>query len=519
MPDWIVVGAGTGGTSATIGRYLRYRRLPTRLAVVDPEGSAFYPGWRDGDPAAATGRASRIEGIGRPRVEPLVRADDRRPDDLRPRRRLAGRDARSSSGCTGRRAGGSTGTNLWGAFTAHRRDARRRAHRQRRHPAVRRRRAVRPHLLRRRLGGRPGPGPGAARGRRCGEFAATGEWRSGGAPPGEPCVTGRPGARPPLPAGNLQDRSRRADGPRPEPFSEVGLAMNIVVLVKQVPDSGTRAQPGPGGQHRRPGRRRQRHQRDRRVRHRGGADRQGGPGRRGHRADRRPRVGHRRDPQGALDGRRQGRARRRRRHPRLVRGADQRRPRRRAAAAGLRPGPLRRRAPPTARSRSCPPCSPSGWASRSCPAPASSPSRAHGEGRAADRRRLLGPRGAAAGDRVHLGHHQRAALPLLQGDHGGEEEARGEEVARRPRRRRLHRRPGQRHQPGARLRRPPAEGRGRQGHRRGRRRREARRLPRRARRSSEPADEEEETLPWQRSWSWPSSTRPATASARPPWSR
>ena len=57
VPEWIVVGAGTGGTSATIGRYLRYRRLPTRLAVVDPEGSAFFPGWRDGDPATATGRA------------------------------------------------------------------------------------------------------------------------------------------------------------------------------------------------------------------------------------------------------------------------------------------------------------------------------------------------------------------------------------------------------------------------------------------------------------------------------
>src|ERR1017187_10120781 len=31
VPCWIVVGAGTGGTSATIGRYLRYRRLATRL--------------------------------------------------------------------------------------------------------------------------------------------------------------------------------------------------------------------------------------------------------------------------------------------------------------------------------------------------------------------------------------------------------------------------------------------------------------------------------------------------------
>ncbi len=69
VPTWIVVGAGTGGTSATIGRYLRYRRYPTRLAVVDPEHSAFFAGWRDDD-AAALGRPSRIEGIGRPRVEP-----------------------------------------------------------------------------------------------------------------------------------------------------------------------------------------------------------------------------------------------------------------------------------------------------------------------------------------------------------------------------------------------------------------------------------------------------------------
>jgi hypothetical protein len=31
VPDWIVVGAGTGGTSATIGRYIRYQRHATRL--------------------------------------------------------------------------------------------------------------------------------------------------------------------------------------------------------------------------------------------------------------------------------------------------------------------------------------------------------------------------------------------------------------------------------------------------------------------------------------------------------
>ncbi len=115
VPEWVVVGAGTGGTSATIGRYVRYRRLPTRLAVVDPEGSAFFPGWRDADPAT-TGRGSRIEGIGRPRVEPsfVPTIVDRMvcvPDAAS----LAA--MRHLERVTGRRAGASTGTNLWGAFS------------------------------------------------------------------------------------------------------------------------------------------------------------------------------------------------------------------------------------------------------------------------------------------------------------------------------------------------------------------------------------------------------------------
>ena len=69
IPAWIVVGAGTGGTSATIGRYARFGRYPTQMCVVDPEDSIFYSAWT-GDPSAFTGRPSRIEGIGRQRVEP-----------------------------------------------------------------------------------------------------------------------------------------------------------------------------------------------------------------------------------------------------------------------------------------------------------------------------------------------------------------------------------------------------------------------------------------------------------------
>jgi cysteine synthase len=69
VPAWIVVGAGTGGTSATIGRYVRYQRHDTRLCVADPEGSVFAAYCQSGD-ASVTSRGSRIEGIGRPRVEP-----------------------------------------------------------------------------------------------------------------------------------------------------------------------------------------------------------------------------------------------------------------------------------------------------------------------------------------------------------------------------------------------------------------------------------------------------------------
>lgn len=67
---WIVCGAGTGGTSATIGRYLRYRSLETRLCVAEPTGGAFAHGWQTGDRHACASHATVIEGIGRPSVEP-----------------------------------------------------------------------------------------------------------------------------------------------------------------------------------------------------------------------------------------------------------------------------------------------------------------------------------------------------------------------------------------------------------------------------------------------------------------
>lgn len=67
-PTWIVVGAGTGGTCATIARYARYHGTSTRIAVADPEGSVYEEAWRTGR-RDLTAAGSRIEGIGRPRVE------------------------------------------------------------------------------------------------------------------------------------------------------------------------------------------------------------------------------------------------------------------------------------------------------------------------------------------------------------------------------------------------------------------------------------------------------------------
>ncbi|WP_397544928.1 pyridoxal-phosphate dependent enzyme [Saccharopolyspora pogona] len=73
-PVWIVLGAGTGASSRAVGRYLRYHGFPTRVAVVDPEQSAYFPGWATNCADYATGMPSSIEGIGRPRMEPAFDA-------------------------------------------------------------------------------------------------------------------------------------------------------------------------------------------------------------------------------------------------------------------------------------------------------------------------------------------------------------------------------------------------------------------------------------------------------------
>lgn len=115
VPHTIVMSAGTGGTSATIGRYINYQGYNTKLFVVDPENSAFYPSYIQKDRSINTGIGSRIEGIGRPQVEPSFQPDV--IDQM-----LQVPDAASIATIhwleklIGRKVGASTGTNLWGVI-------------------------------------------------------------------------------------------------------------------------------------------------------------------------------------------------------------------------------------------------------------------------------------------------------------------------------------------------------------------------------------------------------------------
>ena len=116
VPTWVVCSAGTGGTSATFGRYARYQNLPTRICLADPENSVYAEAWRTGRRDVTCVAKPGVEGIGRPRVEPsfiagVIDRCERVPNaaSFGAMHFLAGR--------LGRRCGGSTGTNLYAAAT------------------------------------------------------------------------------------------------------------------------------------------------------------------------------------------------------------------------------------------------------------------------------------------------------------------------------------------------------------------------------------------------------------------
>jgi cysteine synthase A len=114
-PAWLVSSPGTGGTLATLGRYVRYRQHPTRVFCADAERSVFFDAFVSGNLGLTLDLGSRIEGIGRPRVEAsflptVIDAMAKVPDALS----LAAMHYLSQR--LGRRVGASSGTNLIGAL-------------------------------------------------------------------------------------------------------------------------------------------------------------------------------------------------------------------------------------------------------------------------------------------------------------------------------------------------------------------------------------------------------------------
>ena len=107
-------GPGPAGPARRSGATPASAGSPPGCAWSTREDSIFYSVW-SGEPSTFTGRPSRIEGIGRQRVEPSFLPDivDRLiqvPDAAS----IA--TMRMVSERTGRSVGGSTGTNVWGAF-------------------------------------------------------------------------------------------------------------------------------------------------------------------------------------------------------------------------------------------------------------------------------------------------------------------------------------------------------------------------------------------------------------------
>ncbi|MHC8403811.1 PLP-dependent cysteine synthase family protein [Pseudomonas sp. TMB3-21] len=116
-PSWLISSPGTGGTTATLGRYVRYRQHCTRVLCADAERSVFFDYYLTGDASLTLAHGSRIEGIGRPRVEAsflpkVIDAMVKVPDALS----LAAMHYLAQH--LGRRVGGSSGTNLIGALMA-----------------------------------------------------------------------------------------------------------------------------------------------------------------------------------------------------------------------------------------------------------------------------------------------------------------------------------------------------------------------------------------------------------------
>ena len=136
VPEYVVVGAGTGGTATSLGRFMHYSQFDTKICVVDPENSVFYDCFRTGSrslllgdphetngdlgytivPKTGHGR-SMVEGIGRPRVEPsftpeVIDLMIRVPDEAS----YAAMHFLNKLNLSSNMPGASSGTNLYGSI-------------------------------------------------------------------------------------------------------------------------------------------------------------------------------------------------------------------------------------------------------------------------------------------------------------------------------------------------------------------------------------------------------------------
>ncbi|GCF07210.1 PLP-dependent cysteine synthase family protein [Dictyobacter arantiisoli] len=114
VPHWIVCGAGTGGTAATMGRYIRYQGYETQVCVVDPEHSAYYNYYQTRSTCPTIQGGSGIEGIGRPQIESSFL-----PEIIDHMISVPNVSSYAAihllDDLLGKRYGGSTGTNFYGA--------------------------------------------------------------------------------------------------------------------------------------------------------------------------------------------------------------------------------------------------------------------------------------------------------------------------------------------------------------------------------------------------------------------
>ena len=155
IPAWVVVGAGTGGTSATVGRYARFGAVPHAVVRRRPRGLDLLLAL-DGRPVGVHRPAVADRGHRTPARRAVVPPGHRRPNDPGSGRRVDRDDAPRA------RAHGTQRRRLHrdqrlGSVPARGRDARAWRARQRRHADLRRRRPLRRHVLQRRVGRRSGP--------------------------------------------------------------------------------------------------------------------------------------------------------------------------------------------------------------------------------------------------------------------------------------------------------------------------------------------------------------------------